>query len=261
MNKLKFKKTKSEIEEKEINNLKRSYKKRIFVSPPRYAEFDEPITPPRKACKRDEDEEFRSKLADIADEDAEFEAYIPHRWQHQYFDSYSDNDLDDEESYAERIRAGMWGKYHPKEAEQDRESKRTRQAFSDKHKKAKQAAKEQIQSELKESVIKQSTKEAEDIENYRISFRHFWLESPDEITTENIKYPSIDKDISSESITKFLQLDIISSSEQRKLIRDLMRIFHPDKFVGKYKDRIPSTDFDQIHQNIEFIARILTHLL
>lgn len=265
---LKFKKTKSEVEKEEFQTMKDEYKKqhkRTLVSPPRYAQHDEPISPPRKARRGydEEEENFRAKLSEVGGEDADFEAYVPPRWQNGqagYFETFA-NESDDEERYAERIRSGMWEKYHPDEARHAREFGRTKSKRASTTKRARTAAREEVESELREESSRQSQRINKELEAERQSFRAFWLSAPDEITTANIRYPSFDRTITESSVTSFLGLSNMDASDKKRVVRDVMRIFHPDKFIGRFKARIPATEYESIVENVSMIARILVHLL
>ena len=55
---------------------------------------------------------------------------------------------------------------------------------------------------------------------------------------------------------------MLKPNEKRKILLDLMKIFHPDKFNSKFKSKINDQDqYDEIMKNVENIAKILIHLL
>ncbi|TIA89925.1 hypothetical protein E3P99_01828 [Wallemia hederae] len=267
MQRLRFKKTKAEKEKEDFEFDKEEYKrmryKRTLVSPPRYATHDEPISPPRKARRGnamddEQEEEFRSKLSQVADEDEEFEAYIPLRWQNtqDYLHSYAEGS-DDEERYAERIRSGMWEKYHPEAAKEARERHRLRDNRDSIKDRARHAAREELETEEREEKRRQSGRAEEEKDRRRESFRQYWLNPPSEITVHNILYPSFDQTIDESSVAAFLQLPQMLAPDRRRTVRDVMRVFHPDKFIGRYSPRIPAQDIAAITENVSMIARIL----
>ncbi|TIB68956.1 hypothetical protein E3P77_00753 [Wallemia ichthyophaga] len=270
---LKFKKSSNQSDSEIFDKTKEKFKRRCTrISPPRYAYLDEPISPPRKTRRRRwngddadaEEEEFNAKLYDVGGEDGAFEAYVPPRWRGgESYTSYLDtflNDSDDDERYAENIRQKMWEKSHPGEAQHAREFAKMKSDRRNITSRAKYAARDEIHSEQAEQAAKQINEAEKQAEAKRQSFRSFWLNTPGKITSSNIKYPSFDGCISESSVSSFLQLSHLRASDKKRVVRDVMRIFHPDKFV-RYESQIPTQEYDSIKEKVSMITRILIHLL
>ena len=273
-NKLKFKRTRHEINNEEIENYKKLYKRsRSFLSPIRDKAEDEPITPPKKQSRVnviDDEVEFKNRLMDLLEEDDDkFEAYIPKRWQtnseSSYLNTFEDNynNNDDEEAYVENIRYGMFRKSNPQLANEiDRENDRKANKKQNKFK-AKQSAFQEVRNDNGDQYSK-SKANLVDYDNIRSNFNQYWLNPPVSITSKNIAYPIINynRTIDLESIKEFIQINTLKPNEKRKILLDLMKIFHPDKFNSKFKAKINDQDqYDEIMKNVENIAKILIHLL
>lgn len=54
--------------------------------------------------------------------------------------------------------------------------------------------------------------------------------------------------------------DGITKEQEKKVLRDAIRIFHPDRFFGRFLDRVRKGDRDRVKQGVEVCSRVINAL-
>jgi hypothetical protein len=243
--------------------------------------------PPPSASKVDldqlratmEDERFRDKLADAMYDDspydavhASFTAYpqVPNRWRLQPDNVGVDTSAMTEEEYAEFVRRGMWRRSHKAEFEErERKLQERRKKEEEDRKRRKQLKRLEEQAE-KERVAKKEEKEKKRKRRAWEDYQKRWIEllqrpSSDTpitpITFISIPWPVFSKEnmeLSNRTISEFLLSPDHSKDLSRKQrIKEALRIWHPDRFVGRLMDNVVEEDRESVEEGVGSVVRIL----
>ncbi|CAK5282366.1 unnamed protein product [Mycena citricolor] len=243
-----------------------------------------------------EEARFREKMASAFDDDDRLDslesrmndyAHVPGRWRqagasrsrisHPIDDDIAslDPNLMDDEEYAEWIRAGMYRKSHAQELAEQQQ----RQAAIDArcaHEKAMKAESDRLEKiEAAERQRAQFERERRRTRRAQEEYELRWntlVSSAKALTFEDIPWPvnsrlelsddnPLDK-LTVEAIQTFLLSSLDQEQKMRKeRLRETFLRFHPDKFEGRYMNRIRESDQELVRQGIGEVVRALTMLM
>jgi hypothetical protein len=189
--------------------------------------------------------------------------------------------------YAEWIRQGMYRRKHRAETEAKERAQRKRMeeehlAAIEKERKLKEEKKRMAQIRAEKSVATEAG-----FKEYRIRYRTRWKAigevggeiEESELAFADVPWPVYQKpranagagthydivigDLQKENIKKFL-MDIAADDgakdNGKAILREAIRVFHPDKFYGKMLDRVRALDRDKVKEGVEICSRVINIL-
>jgi flagellar biosynthesis GTPase FlhF len=185
-----------------------------------------------------------------------------------------------EEEYAEWIRNGMYRLKHKEEyAQREREKEAKLQKEIEREKAREEAERRERRHERKRREalrLEEAKKEEEakaqsahDLQQERERYQARWTSitstgevEETQLAFEDIPWP-IYKPITLDNLTKdrirtFLHAQ---GGDVRKVLRETIRSFHPDRFFGRILPRVRASDADQVKQGVETCSRIINDLL
>ncbi|KAK7045530.1 hypothetical protein VNI00_007362 [Paramarasmius palmivorus] len=194
----------------------------------------------------------------------------------------------DEEDYAEWVRRGMYRKTHAQEYEEQERKKSERAAKREKEK-AIQAETERLErAAAEERKRKKHEKENRRWAYAREEYHSRWQEllssagtSQSQLGFRNIPWPvlsahrqkpekkdiledpisvSLD-DLNRDAITSFLLLSTYDSKERKDKLRETFLRFHPDKFEGRFMQRVRPDDQEKVRMGLASVVRVLNDLM
>ncbi len=179
----------------------------------------------------------------------------------------------DEEEYAEWVRAGMYRLKHRAEAEERERAQRVKEEKE----RAKKMAKEQVRKEEKKRIerlkAEKSLAEEEKRKKERERYRSRWIritEVGGEVEESELRYDDVPwpvhpgHEVEKETIRTFLLALAKDDGDDvgglRKVQREAIRAFHPDRFFGRVLARVREGDREKVKEGVERCSRILNDL-
>ena len=105
--------------------------------------------------------------------------------------------------------------------------------------------------------LKQSTSSSSSVSTKALCLKQM-LESSETITIKKIPFTLQSQP---ESIISVLMMGNVNQQENdsKKMLREALRIWHPDKFFQKFNSRIKAEEKDDIRKLVNFISTVLLH--
>lgn len=224
---------------------------------------------------------YYDQLQNAMDEDqrldsieAQFNSYIPPRWRNDHDTQFSvrAEEMNDEE-YAEWMREGMWRRTHKAEMEERDRLEREKEERKAKVKLQRQETKRLEREAQLEKARKQADRERRAIKQAWTAYTTRWetLLEPSfsaVLTFETIPWPvqlppEDPTMLTREAISTFLfsENHPDRKKSRRHRLREALRLYHPDRFMGKWMTLAQDSERQKIENGIGRVVRAMNFLM
>ena len=184
----------------------------------------------------------------------------------------------DEEEYAEWVRMGMYRKTHKAELERQEKVRKERQERERIKEEARETAR-RVERRRMEKIRQEKGKAVEDRKRaQRDRYRSRWASIGEvggdieeaELTFGDIPWPVyasptvVLEDLEMDPVRAFFEAIAADrgegDDELKKVLRDAIRAFHPDRFFARILPRVSERDREMVKEGVEVCSRIINAL-